>query len=85
MSLTSQLSAICDNFQGNTPAPVIQTINTTNSVFKSPFKQQSTIKVGEILPSFALSDSAYKEVTSADLFLKGLILITFYRGECCPF
>jgi peroxiredoxin len=49
------------------------------------FKNQTTIKVGDTLPSFALSDALGKEVTSDELLKKGPLLITFYRGDWCPF
>jgi peroxiredoxin len=85
MSLAPQLSAVYDNFQKNAPAQVWQTINGINSAFEAAFKDQSTIKVGDKLPSFALSDALGKEVKSEELLKKGPILITFYRGEWCPF
>jgi peroxiredoxin len=85
MSLASQLSAVYDGFQKNAPGPVIQSINPANSDFEAAFKNHNTIKVGDKLPPFALSDARRKEVTSDDLLKKGPLLITFYRGEWCPF
>jgi len=85
MSLAHQLSAVYDNFQKNAPAQITQNINTVNSDFEAVFKSQTTIKVSDKLPSFALSDALGKEVTSDELLKKGPLLITFYRGEWCPF
>ena len=85
MSLAPQLSAVYDNFQKNAPAQISQTINTANSDFEHAFKNQSIIKVGDKLPSFTLSDALGKEVTSNELLNNGPLLISFYRGEWCPF
>lgn len=85
MSLAPQLSAVYDNFQKNAPAQISQTINTANSDFEYAFKTQSIIKVGDKLPSFALNDALGKEVTSTELLKNGPLLISFYRGEWCPF
>lgn len=46
---------------------------------------ESTIQVGDTLPSFNLTDALGKPVSSADLLAKGPLLITFYRGSWCPF
>ncbi|KAE9375158.1 AhpC-TSA-domain-containing protein [Stipitochalara longipes BDJ] len=85
MSLAPQLSAVYDNFQNNAPVQVKQTINGVNSDFEAAFQNQSTIKVGDKLPSFALSNALGKEVTSDELLKKGPLLISFYRGSWCPF
>jgi peroxiredoxin len=85
MSLAPQLSAVYDGFQKNAPLEVKQTLNSANSDFLAAFQSQSTIKVGDKLPSFALSDALGKEVRSDELLKKGPLLITFYRGSWCPF
>ncbi|TAQ87117.1 hypothetical protein B7494_g4580 [Chlorociboria aeruginascens] len=85
MAQTAELNSIIANFKENAPAPVLEGITAANSDFQNAFKNQVTIKVGEKLPSFALSDALGKKVSSADLLAKGPILITFYRGEWCPF
>jgi peroxiredoxin len=85
MSLAPQLSAIYDTFQKTAPPQISQTINTANSDFEHAFKTESIIKVGDKLPSFALKDALGKEVTSNELLENGPLLISFYRGEWCPF
>jgi peroxiredoxin len=85
MSLAPQLSAVYDNFQKNAPIQITQNINTVNADFEAGFKNQTTIKVGDKLPSFVLSNALGKEVTREELLQNGPLLITFYRGEWCPF
>jgi peroxiredoxin len=45
----------------------------------------ATIQVGDKLPAFNLTDALGTSVSSTSLLCKGPILITFYRGEWCPF
>jgi len=85
MSLSTQLSTVYDNFQKNAPAQFTQSLNSANSDFEATFKPQSTIKVGEKLPTFVLSDALGKQVASDELLKKGPLLISFYRGSWCPF
>jgi peroxiredoxin len=84
-TLASELQGIKDHFTKNGPPPVVATINTTIKDFAATFDYSSTIKVGDKLPSFTLTDALNKEVRSADLLAQGPILLTFYRGEWCPY
>jgi peroxiredoxin len=40
---------------------------------------------GDTLPPFALPNAFGKEINSTSLLSEGPLLITFYRGEWCPF
>ncbi|KAI1163838.1 AhpC-TSA-domain-containing protein [Nemania serpens] len=53
--------------------------------FMATWDPSKTIQVGDKLPAFAMTDATGKEITSASLLAKGPLLITFYRGEWCPF
>jgi peroxiredoxin len=41
---------------------------------------ERVIKVGDRLPSFALPNAYGQEVRSADLLVKGPLVLTFFRG-----
>ncbi|KAI9735793.1 MAG: hypothetical protein M1834_001257 [Cirrosporium novae-zelandiae] len=84
MSLATQLSAVTENFQ-QAPASIKEPIMAATANFKASYKPASAIQVGDTLPEFCLSDALGKEVTSASLLAQGPLLITFYRGEWCPF
>ncbi|KAI1200670.1 AhpC-TSA-domain-containing protein [Nemania serpens] len=56
-----------------------------HSKFMATWDPSKTIQVGDKLPEFAMTDATGGEVTSASLLAKGPLLITFYRGEWCPF
>ncbi|KAI1348376.1 AhpC-TSA-domain-containing protein [Xylaria sp. FL0043] len=53
--------------------------------FMSTWDPSKTIQVGDKLPEFRMTDATGKEVTSESLLAKGPLLLTFYRGEWCPF
>ncbi|KAJ5573511.1 uncharacterized protein N7459_007938 [Penicillium hispanicum] len=46
---------------------------------------RAIIQVGDRLPDFSLQNAVGVEQRSADLLAQGPLLITFYRGEWCPF
>jgi peroxiredoxin len=43
------------------------------------------LAVGDTAPDFALGDAVGNEVVLADLLVKGPVVVTFYRGEWCPY
>lgn len=81
-SQSEQLTAITQSFKG---VPGSEPINAAIEDFTQFFKPQNAVQVGDKFPSFRLSDATGKEVSSDDLLAKGPLLITFYRGEWCPY
>ncbi|VUC25550.1 unnamed protein product [Clonostachys rosea] len=53
--------------------------------FKEDFKPEFAVQIGDKFPSFTLSDATGKQVSSEDLLAKGPLLVTFYRGQWCPY
>ena len=43
------------------------------------------LAVGDLAPGFALSDAEGDQVVLADLLAEGPVVVTFYRGEWCPY
>lgn len=85
MGLQEEMSAKFEDFHKTVPAPITSAIDKAQADFEAKFNPQTTIQVGDKLPSFAMSDAVGKEVTSNELLKKGPMLITFYRGEWCPY
>ena len=85
MSLAAELSLAVNGFKNAAPPEVFSAFTTAIKDFEVSFQRESTIKVGDTLPEFRLSDAVGNEVCSSDLIAKGPILINFYRGEWCPF
>src|SRR5271155_5936327 len=43
------------------------------------------LAVGDTAPTFTLSDAVGNQVALADLLAEGPVVVTFYRGEWCPY
>ena len=67
------------------PAAVREAVLAAKQSALDTFDPAKAIQPGDKLPAFTLSDATGAQVSSSDLLKKGPILITFYRGEWCPF
>ncbi|RAH72495.1 peroxiredoxin-like family protein [Aspergillus aculeatinus CBS 121060] len=85
MSLQASLQSAYADFQKAAPAPVIDTFNSGVQALQDSFDASKAIQPGQKLPDFTLKDATGNEVTSASLQAKGPLLLSFYRGEWCPF
>jgi len=85
MSLAAQLDAVLSNFETNAPSNITGPIIKVNQDFQKEFQPAKAIQVGDSFPPFSLSNALGKEVTFAELIANGPLLITFYRGEWCPY
>ncbi|KAH7306137.1 thioredoxin-like protein [Rhexocercosporidium sp. MPI-PUGE-AT-0058] len=85
MSLAAELSAVYTGFHTNGPAELTKPIKESTADHVANFDFQKAIKAGDTLPPFKLPDAFGKEVSSSTLLAKGPLLLTFYRGEWCPF
>ncbi|RFU80737.1 thioredoxin-like fold [Trichoderma arundinaceum] len=85
VTLASQLSNLAEGVKQNAPAPIVSIIDESIAGLKASFDKSAVIQAGATLPSFKLPNALGQEVTSESLLAKGPVLITFYRGEWCPF
>ncbi|KAI9739953.1 MAG: hypothetical protein M1818_005009 [Claussenomyces sp. TS43310] len=85
MSLSDQLSSVYENFSTNAPPQVFDAITTAKNGFEASFNIDTAIKVGDTIPEFRLVNAVGDEVKSSDLLPQGPLLLSFYRGEWCPF
>lgn len=85
MSLASQLLAVQSNFEEKAPPSVVGPITDANKNFQNTYQTSNAIQVGDSFPSFSLPNQVGEQVAMAELLTKGPLLITFYRGEWCPF
>jgi peroxiredoxin len=46
---------------------------------------EGALKEGDAFPEFALPDADGKFVLSSNLLISGPLVVTFYRGQWCPF
>ncbi|KAK1240061.1 hypothetical protein MKX08_007503 [Trichoderma sp. CBMAI-0020] len=84
-TLASQLSATAEGIRKNVAAPMVSMINQSIAGLKATFDNNSMIQFGVSLPAFKLPNALGNEVTSDSLLAKGPVLITFYRGDWCPY
>lgn len=86
-TLTEQLQKVEDSVKANAPEPIKNIIFKAIDDLKATFDSSKSIQPGATLPSFTLSNAVGETVASADLLAKAGkgVLITFYRGEWCPY
>ncbi|KAK5137753.1 hypothetical protein LTR08_007325 [Meristemomyces frigidus] len=79
-----QLNAVFDRFSKNAPDAIKTPINSSRAELAT-FDTSQAIKIGDRIPEFKLKDAVGKEQDSTALRASGPLVITFYRGEWCPF
>lgn len=84
MHQESALRAIETSFKANDSATFEKITRDIDRSLPS-FDYSKVVKIGDKLPSFRMSDATGSSVASNDLLQKGALLLTFYRGEWCPF
>lgn len=85
MSLAAELQATFDEAHRQMPKEASDVILTSTADIKTLYDPTKATHVGQKLPDFTLFDATGKQVSSASLLAKGPLLISFYRGEWCPY
>lgn len=86
MALAAQLKTQFDDFQASAPPAIKDPIIAAKSRFNASFDQSQVIKPGDRFPHFSLPDATGRTVSSTSLLADSdSLLVTFYRGEWCPF
>lgn len=90
MSLQDRLDAFKADFKAGKPPyhapPEIHPImeRATAELIATGQAARAT-KAGDLAPPFLLKDQDGNEVSSAELLVKGPLVVTFYRGVWCPY
>ncbi|KAF2240191.1 AhpC-TSA-domain-containing protein [Trematosphaeria pertusa] len=85
-TLAKQLEDVYTNFATKAVGPVVEIIDSARSEAEAKFANPTNvIQVGAKFPSFTLPSATGGQVSSINLLAKGPVLITFYRGNWCPF
>jgi peroxiredoxin len=90
MSLQAKLDAFKADFEGgkppyNAPRPAIEIMHRATAELIASGAANRARKVGDVAPSFVLSDPDGRPVPAADLLARGPLVISFYRGVWCPY
>jgi peroxiredoxin len=83
-TLQQQIETLQDQLAQQLPAPVLaELLKSITTLVETGIAQQS-VKVGERAPDFTLPDVQGSPVTLSELLKRGPVVLTFYRGEWCP-
>lgn len=83
-TLNKELSGVLDSLN-DFPEAIKGPLLDAKDSFAQQFDTRGIIQVGDALPHFRLPGADGVEVSSEELLASGPILISFYRGEWCPF
>lgn len=85
MSLEKELNAVTENVRQHAPAEVFSVMASDTEKLAASGISERALKPGQRMPSFSLPDATGKTVTSAELLANGPVVISFYRGNWCPY
>ena len=85
MTLTEQLENQLTKAKANIPAEKLAVMaQATTDLINSGIAEQ-TLQVGDTLPPISLPNALGKTVNIQDLLTEGALVISFYRGQWCPY
>lgn len=79
-TLTAQLNDFTAQIPPEIAARITSGVDEVTSSGVAP-----GLAVGDMAPGFTLEDAVGNRVVLADLLAEGPVVVTFYRGEWCPF
>ena len=85
MSLQDKLDTYKAGFLKQVPADVLAVMTGATEDLRNSGILDATIKVGDTLPPFTLKSQSGEDVSSADLLAKGPLVISYFRGDWCPY
>ena len=85
MSLATDLSTFKEGVNAKLPKEHSRAISESIEAFVQTWSHAKAVHVGQPFPDFSLSDATGKQVSLKELLAKGPLLISFYRGEWCPY
>src|ERR1700732_3408952 len=84
MSLQDDSSALRKNLEAEIGDKIKVLDRETEALLQSGIIKHS-LQVGQKAPDFTLPNATGGEVSLSSLLKKGPVVLSFYRGECCPF
>ncbi|WP_338763976.1 peroxiredoxin-like family protein [Bernardetia sp. ABR2-2B] len=85
MNFQEKLIQLKQNIEGKMPSEYVQTMHKATADLKASKIEEKIIKVGQTLPNFELPNQDEKLIPAQNLYQKGFLVITFYRGVWCPY
>lgn len=85
MPLQDQLDAFKRDFEAKAPKDKLAVMARVMDDLRRSGQLSRALKVGDLLPPFALPNQRGETVASADLLARGPLVVTVFRGAWCPF
>ena len=84
-TFTEQLSQPYTHIHTTIPKEISEKVTTMENEHAASFDISKAAKAGDKLPDFKIKDAFGEEVSRDKLLAKGNIVLSFYRGEWCPY
>jgi len=78
--LADELKKVSKQFKESAPADIVGTIEKSIAEVAEGKILQTSLKVGDKVPEFTLSNAVGELVYSTELLSKGPLVVNFYRG-----
>jgi peroxiredoxin len=85
MSLAQELLAVQNHVATVAPAPVLAAMDAATDKLRQGGLEAAALQVGQRITHFELPNAVGGQVSSKALLANGPLLVTFYRGEWCPY
>ncbi|MEM8603090.1 MAG: peroxiredoxin-like family protein [Cyanobacteria bacterium P01_H01_bin.121] len=85
MSLATELKAFQTQFRSNVPQDIQSVMGQATTDLAASGIIDQSLKVGDLIPEFTLSDATGKTVTITEVLTQGPVVLAFYRGGWCPY
>ena len=85
MSLTQDLADLAAQNAQKIPAEAQAVMARAGDDLAKLGLEDNSLKTGDRLPEFTLTNAVGKSVKSIDLLAKGPVVLAFYRGGWCPY
>ncbi len=81
MGLTEQLAKIREGAAERIPADAMAIMHRATEELRESGIMDRVLKIGDSMPAFALENTRGESVSSADLLVKGPLVVSFFRGK----
>ncbi|HEO65169.1 MAG TPA: AhpC/TSA family protein [Spirochaetes bacterium] len=82
MKLNDQIKQLANSY--DLPEDVIRTIQSTNALLEASGSVPG-LDIGDRAPEFILPNAYGKDISLDESLQKGLVVLSFYRGDWCPY
>src|SRR5258707_14299440 len=85
LSLEAQIAAYQQELAGRLPADALERGKARRTQLVESGIADKSLRAGEAAPDFTLPDAYGNPVTLSTLLALGPVVLTFYRGDWCPY